>query len=133
MRSSRIVAAARPVASSAAIVLAVVTGAAAAQQPVAVRTVTPEQRWLYELIAINLAEDANDRYFSAREIKADLQRKAVTTTVSCPACRTVNKVREPYCTQCAAALTEPMPGCVSCGRVNRQGSRFCTQCGQRMR
>ncbi|MFO0815884.1 MAG: serine/threonine-protein kinase [Gemmatales bacterium] len=95
--------------------------------------VPPEHRWLYELIAINLAEDTNDRYFSAREIKADLQRKAVTTTVSCSACRHVNKVREPYCSQCAAPLTEPMPGCVNCGKVNRQGSRFCTQCGQRMR
>ncbi len=29
-------------------------------------------RWFYELIRINLAEDVNDRYFSAKEIKADL-------------------------------------------------------------
>ena len=32
----------------------------------------PTQRWFFELIKINLAEDVNDRYFSAREIKADL-------------------------------------------------------------
>ena len=29
-----------------------------------------DQRWFFELIKINLAEDVNDRYFSAREIKA---------------------------------------------------------------
>ncbi|MBL8822898.1 MAG: protein kinase [Planctomycetia bacterium] len=95
--------------------------------------IPPEQRWLYEMIATNLAEDANDRYFSAREFKTDLQRRAVTVSTACPACRHVNKVREPHCTQCAAPLTEPMHGCVTCGKVNRQGSRFCTQCGGRLR
>src|SRR5262249_31877811 len=34
-----------------------------------------EQRWFFELLKINLAEDANDRYFSAAEIKADLQQR----------------------------------------------------------
>ena len=84
-------------------------------------------------IATNLAEDANERYFTAREIKTDLQRKAVTNSTICPACRQVNKVREPHCSQCAAALTEVMPGCLNCGKVNRLGSRFCTQCGVRLR
>lgn len=95
--------------------------------------VPPDQRWLFELIATNLAEDANDRYFSAREVKADLGRRQVTATTACPACRHVNKVREPYCTQCAAPLTEAMLGCVNCGRANRLGSRFCTGCGNRLR
>ena len=35
-------------------------------------SITANQRWLYEIIATNLAEDANERYFTAREIKADL-------------------------------------------------------------
>ena len=35
-----------------------------------------QQRWFFELIRINLAEDVNDRYFSAREIKADLEQAA---------------------------------------------------------
>ncbi len=96
-------------------------------------TLPDDQRWLYELIATNLAEDVNDRYFSAKEIKVDLHRKQITSSLACPACRHVNKVREPYCTQCAAPLTDPMPNCMNCGRVNRLGSRFCTQCGGRMR
>jgi predicted Ser/Thr protein kinase/phage FluMu protein Com len=96
-------------------------------------TITADQRWLYEIIATNLSEDAHDRYFSAREIKADLQKRAVTTTTICPACRHVNRVREPHCSQCAAALTEVMPGCLGCGQTNRQGSRFCIHCGGRLR
>lgn len=95
--------------------------------------ITADQRWLYEIIATNLAEDANERYFTAREIKSDLQRRAITTSAACPACRHINKVREPYCTQCAAAMTEVMPGCLNCGKVNRLGTRFCTQCGVRLR
>jgi predicted Ser/Thr protein kinase/phage FluMu protein Com len=96
-------------------------------------TLPAEQRWLYELIAMNLAEDANDRYFSAREIKGDLQRHSLTHSTACPVCRHVNKVREPYCSQCAAPLTDLMPGCMNCGKVHRLGSRFCTQCGVRLR
>src|SRR5213079_1182678 len=49
-------------------------------------------RWFYELIKINLNEDVNDRYFSAKEFKADLERQRVTKEISCPKCRTVNKV-----------------------------------------
>src|SRR5262245_35628600 len=44
MRSLRIVAAARTVASSTVVALVALTGAAAAQQPVVVRAVAPEQR-----------------------------------------------------------------------------------------
>lgn len=95
--------------------------------------ISSQERWLYEVIATNLSEDANDRYFSAREIKTDLQRHQITTASTCPICRHVNKVREPYCTQCAAPLTDSAPGCTNCGKVNRLGSRFCTQCGVRLR
>src|SRR5262249_11952060 len=52
-------------------------------------------RWFFELIKINLSEDANDRYFSAREIKADLERRQVTREVACPKCQAVNPVRSP--------------------------------------
>lgn len=95
--------------------------------------VPAEHRWMYQIIATNLAEDVNDRYYSAREIKQDLQRQAVTTSAVCTACRHVNQVREPHCSQCAAPLTEVMPGCLNCGKVNRQGSRFCIHCGVRLR
>ena len=42
------------------------------------RACPAEHRWFYELIKINLAEDVNDRYFSAKEIKADLDKQQVT-------------------------------------------------------
>src|SRR5262245_55849651 len=46
-----------------------------------------QYRWFYELIKINLAEDINERYFTAREIKADLERRQVTKEIACPKCR----------------------------------------------
>jgi predicted Ser/Thr protein kinase len=92
-----------------------------------------EYRWLFELIRINLAEDVNERYFSAREIKADLERRQVTREVVCPRCQAVNKVREPYCAKCAEALTDPTPPCNHCGKLNQMGSRCCIHCGNRLR
>jgi predicted Ser/Thr protein kinase len=92
-----------------------------------------DQRWFYELIRINLAEDANDRYFSARDIKFDLEQRRVTTEVACFQCRHLNKVREPYCARCAAPLTELTPHCHQCGKPNRMGSRCCIHCGNRLR
>lgn len=91
------------------------------------------QRWFFELIRINLAEDANERYFSAREFKADLERGQVTREVICPKCQAANKVREPYCLKCAAPLTDPTPPCAHCGKLNRMGSRCCIYCGNRLR
>jgi predicted Ser/Thr protein kinase/phage FluMu protein Com len=90
-------------------------------------------RWFFELLKINLNEDVNDRYFSAREFKADLERQRVSTEVSCPKCKTVNKVRTPYCSKCAEALTDPTAPCTSCGKFNRMGSRCCIHCGNRLR
>jgi predicted Ser/Thr protein kinase len=90
-------------------------------------------RWFYELIKINLAEDINERYFTAREIKADLERRQVTKEVACPKCRQTNKVREPYCTKCAEPLTDTTPPCYHCGKTNRMGSRCCIHCGNRLR
>jgi predicted Ser/Thr protein kinase len=93
----------------------------------------PAQRWFYELLKINLQEDVNDRYFSAREFKADLERQCVTKEVSCPKCKTVNKVRTPYCSKCAEPLTDPTAPCNMCGKFNRMGSRCCIHCGNRLR
>ncbi len=93
----------------------------------------PAYHWLYELIQINLSEDLNDRYFSAKEIKKDLSQLGITRQWSCPMCRFLNAAREPYCRQCASPLTDPMPPCSACGKMNRMGSRFCTQCGSRLR
>jgi serine/threonine-protein kinase len=92
-----------------------------------------EQRWLFELIRINLAEDVNDRYFTAAEFKADLAGRRVTREVPCPKCSAANPVRQPYCVQCAEPLTGPMPPCSHCGTVNRLGSRCCVGCGSRLR
>jgi hypothetical protein len=92
-----------------------------------------EYRWFFELIKINLSEDVNERYFSAREIKADLERRRVTREVTCPKCQAANKVRTPYCTKCAEPLTDPTAPCSSCGKNNRMGSRFCIHCGNRLR
>jgi serine/threonine protein kinase len=92
-----------------------------------------EQRWFYDLIRINLAEDIHERYHSAREIKADLEKRQVTREVPCPKCHAVNKVREPYCSKCAEPLTETTPPCHHCGQTNRMGSRCCIHCGNRLR
>jgi serine/threonine protein kinase len=92
-----------------------------------------EHRWFFELIKINLAEDVNERYFSAREIKADLERRRVTKQVACPRCQHPNKVREPYCAKCAEPLTDATPPCHYCGKSNRMGSRCCVHCGNRLR
>jgi predicted Ser/Thr protein kinase len=90
-------------------------------------------RWFYELIRINLAEDMNDRYFSAKEIKSDLERQRVTKELPCPKCTASNKVRTPYCIKCAEPLTDSTAPCASCGKFNRMGSRFCIHCGNRLR
>jgi serine/threonine protein kinase len=92
-----------------------------------------EHRWFYELIQINLAEDANDRYFSAAEFKADLERRRVTREIACPKCGASNVVRQPYCGKCAEPLTALTPPCGHCGKPNRLGSRCCIYCGNRLR
>src|SRR5262249_33619766 len=96
-------------------------------------TIPAPMRWFYELVRINLSEDVNDRYFSARELKADLQQQRVTKEVACPKCHAANGVREPYCVKCAEPLTESTPPCHHCGKINRMGSRCCIHCGNRLR
>ena len=91
-----------------------------------------DQRWVYELIKINLAEDIHERYHTAREIKADLVKRQLTREVACPKCQATNKVREPYCAKCAESLTDAMPPCHHCGQTNRMGSRCCIHCGNRL-
>jgi predicted Ser/Thr protein kinase len=93
----------------------------------------PQYRWLFELIRINLAEDVNDRYFSAREIKRDLEQQKVTKEITCAKCQAPNKVRTPFCVKCAEPLTDPAAPCAMCGKYNRMGSRFCIYCGNRLR
>jgi serine/threonine protein kinase len=97
-------------------------------------SIAKDQRWFYELIKINLAEDVNERYFSAREIKADLDKRQVTREVACPKCSQVNKARDHvYCMKCAEPLTDATPPCYHCGKMNRMGSRCCIHCGNRLR
>jgi serine/threonine-protein kinase len=90
-------------------------------------------RWFYELIQINLAEDVKERYFSARELKADLERRRVTKESDCPQCKQVNPVRSPYCSRCATPLTETTLLCGNCGKANCMGSRYCIYCGNPLR
>ncbi len=90
-----------------------------------------DQRWFFELIQVNLAEDVNDRYFSCRDFRADLERRQIARETTCPGCRAVNPVRQPYCSKCATPLTDVTPPCHQCGRSNRLGSRFCIYCGHR--
>jgi len=92
-----------------------------------------QQRWFFELLKINLAEDVNDRYFSAREIRRDLDQQRVTKEVPCPKCRATNPVRTPYCAKCAEGLTDSTAPCNMCGKTNRMGSRCCIHCGNRLR
>lgn len=93
----------------------------------------PEEfRWFLELIRINLAEDPNDRYPTARDFKNDLEQRSLTTEAACASCGTPNPVRVPYCLECGQALTEPMPPCSHCGRANCLGSRYCIHCGTRL-
>ncbi len=93
-----------------------------------------DQRWFYELIRINLAEDVNDRYFTAREIHGDLTRRQVTRELNCPKCGQLNKARDHvYCMKCGEPLTDPTPPCYHCGKTNRMGSRCCIYCGNRLR
>jgi serine/threonine protein kinase len=93
-----------------------------------------DRRWFFELIRINLAEDVNERYFTAREIKADLDKRQVTREVTCPKCGQVNKARDHvYCLKCSEPLTDATPPCYHCGKPNRMGSRCCIHCGNRLR
>lgn len=92
-----------------------------------------QYHWFYEMIKINLSEDINDRYFSAKEIKTDLDHQRLTKEIPCPKCKTANKVRTPYCTKCAEPLTDPTAPCAMCGKFNRMGTRCCIHCGNRLR
>jgi serine/threonine protein kinase len=96
-------------------------------------SIPAQHRWFFDLIRINLAEDANERYFSAKEIKADLQAGRVTKEAPCTKCKTMNTVRTPFCMKCAEPLTDPTAPCVMCGKYNRMGGRFCIYCGNRLR
>ena len=92
-----------------------------------------EQRWFYELLAINLAEDPNDRYYSAREFQRDLLARRVTREAPCPRCGTSNPAREPFCRSCGEGLTDAGANCGQCSRLNRLGCRYCIYCGGRLR
>lgn len=92
-----------------------------------------QYRWFYELLKINLAEDINERYFTAKEFKADLERQRISTEMNCPQCQTPNKVRTPYCVKCAHCLTNMSLICSSCGKNNAMGSRFCIYDGSRLK
>jgi len=96
-------------------------------------SIPKEYRWFYDLLRINMAEDINERYFSAKEFKLDLEKQRVSKDLTCPKCKTSNKVRTPYCSKCAEPLTEPANLCNSCGKNNHMGSRFCIHCGNRLR
>jgi serine/threonine protein kinase len=94
--------------------------------------IAPEYRWFFELLRINLAESPEERYFSAAEFKADLERQCVSQEVTCPNCGTVNAVRQPFCAGCAEPLTPVGKACLHCGKEGRMGCRWCIYCGRRL-
>jgi serine/threonine-protein kinase len=91
-----------------------------------------EYRWFFELLKINLAQNANDRYFSAADFKADLERRRVTKETRCPRCQATTPARRPYCVRCATPLTTAAGTCGECGRKVVMGCRFCIHCGNRL-
>ena len=67
----------------------------------------PQYRWFFELIRINLSEDVNDRYFSAREIKADLERTARDQgSRRARSARRRTRCGRRICVKCAEPLTD---------------------------
>jgi serine/threonine protein kinase len=92
----------------------------------------PAERWFYELIAINLSEDVNDRYLTARDFKGDLERAGVTSEIYCSKCGSATPAREPYCRGCASPMAPPGAPCHKCNRPTLLGSRFCVTCGARL-
>ena len=90
------------------------------------------ERWFYELIAVNLSEDVNDRYFTARDMKGDLERGEILREIYCPKCGTATAAREPYCRGCAMPMAPAGNSCDKCNRATLLGSRFCVTCGARL-
>ncbi|MGH9678197.1 MAG: serine/threonine protein kinase, partial [Candidatus Acidiferrum sp.] len=45
-----------------------------------------EHRWFFEMMKTNLSEDVNQRYFTAKEMKADLDHHAITRERTCGGC-----------------------------------------------
>jgi predicted Ser/Thr protein kinase len=95
-------------------------------------TYPPADRWFWELIAVNLAEDVNDRYLSARDLKGDLERGSVTREVFCAKCGNPTPAREPYCRGCAAPMAPAGGPCPKCERPTLMGCRYCVTCGARL-
>lgn len=95
-------------------------------------TYPPSERWFWELLAVNLAEDVNDRYLSARDLRGDLERGSVTREVFCAKCGNPTPAREPYCRGCAAPMAPAGGPCPKCERATLMGCRYCVTCGARL-
>ena len=96
-------------------------------------SIQAKDKWFWELMKINLAEDVNDRYFSAKDFKVDLEKKGLTKDVKCKKCSASSPFRTPYCTKCATPLTDVSVACNQCGKNNMMGSKFCIYSGSRLR
>jgi predicted Ser/Thr protein kinase len=95
--------------------------------------VQPQHKWFWELMRINLAEDVNDRYFTAKDFKADLEKKGLTKDVTCKKCKAATPFRTPFCSKCATPLTDATVACNQCGKNNFLGCKYCIYCGGRLR
>ena len=95
--------------------------------------VPAQHRWFYELLKINLSENVNDRYLSAQDFKADLEKRQITREVRCRKCGGPSPARTPYCSRCAAPLHALVAACNDCGRNNLLGSKYCIYCGKSSR
>ncbi len=78
-----------------------------------------------------LKEKPEDRYQSAQELLADLERfeSELRRAPSCPACGKDNPVRAQTCLHCGADLDEIFDVCPECMGKNRREVRRCLHCG----
>jgi serine/threonine protein kinase len=116
-----------------------------------------DQRWFFELIKINLAEDVRVRSSSAREFKTYLERRQVTREMGfperkfgnpslklygmpvpakCPVCSSLVPSSAVSCSECGFHLPDvPAPAaeatvvrCINCTTANTLAERRCARC-----
>jgi WD40 repeat protein len=88
-----------------------------------------------QVIGTMLEEDPEERYQSAGEFKAELQKGMATAVAPvtvdlvagiCPSCGTPNEANRKFCQKCADALSMP---CLSCNEEIAVWHNVCGQCG----
>ncbi len=83
------------------------------------------------IVARCLEQKAEDRYQTADELLADLERISaeIADAPCCHECGTLNPVRFEVCKECGADLDELFDICPECKGKNRREVRACLHCG----